>query len=134
MKSAHEYQRKAEECRQRASHAVHPDDKAGWLQAAQDWQNLALCAGRSAEQRGLAAALSAVQDIQCEAGSVGSSFVSWSGQASYLAGMPLRTASLSIQVISLSASSGGNIRATERADTIAAHCLLRAYPPENSAP
>jgi hypothetical protein len=60
VKSAHDYQRKAEECRQRASGAVHPDDKAGWLLAAQDWQNLARCVERSAEQRGLAAALSAV--------------------------------------------------------------------------
>ena len=53
MKSAHEYQRKADECRQRATHAVHPDDKAGWLQAAQDWDSLALCVGQSAEERGL---------------------------------------------------------------------------------
>lgn len=64
MKSADEYQRKAEECRQRASRAVHPDDKAGWLQAAQDWNNLARCAGQSAEQRGLAAALSVAQGTQ----------------------------------------------------------------------
>jgi hypothetical protein len=64
VKSAHEYQRRADECRQRAGHAVHPDDKAGWLQAAQDWQNLAQCAGQSAEQRGLAAALSVVQGTQ----------------------------------------------------------------------
>jgi hypothetical protein len=60
VKSVHDYQRKAEECRQRASGAVHPDDKAGWLLAAQDWQNLARYVERSAEQRGLAAALSAV--------------------------------------------------------------------------
>lgn len=64
MKSAHEYQRRAEECRQRANHAVHPDDKAGWLQAAQDWNNLALYAGQSAEERGLAAALSVVQGVE----------------------------------------------------------------------
>jgi hypothetical protein len=64
VKSAHEYQRRAEECRQRANHAVHPDDKAGWLQAAQDWNNLALYVGQSAEERGLAAALSAVQGIE----------------------------------------------------------------------
>ena len=60
MKSAHEYQRKAEECRQRANHAAHPDDKAGWLLAARDWQSLARCVERSAEERGLAAALLAV--------------------------------------------------------------------------
>jgi hypothetical protein len=36
VKSAHDYQRKAEECRQRASRAFHPDDKAGWLLAAHD--------------------------------------------------------------------------------------------------
>ena len=64
MKSAHEYQRKAEECRQRANRAVHPDDKAGWLQAAQDWDNLALLVGQTAEQRGLAAALSVVQGVE----------------------------------------------------------------------
>jgi len=64
MKSAHEYQRKAEECRQRANLAVHPDDKVGWLQAAQDWHNLALYVGQSAEERGLAAALSVVQGTQ----------------------------------------------------------------------
>jgi hypothetical protein len=58
VKSAHEYQRKAEDCRQRAHRAAHPDDKAGWLQAAQDWENLALCVGQTAEERGLAAALS----------------------------------------------------------------------------
>jgi hypothetical protein len=60
VKSAIEYQRKAEDCRQRAKRAVHPHDKAGWLQAAESWQNLARCAEQSAEQRGLAAALSAV--------------------------------------------------------------------------
>jgi hypothetical protein len=60
VKSAQDYQRKAEECRQRANCAVHPDDKAGWLLAAQDWRNLALWAERTAEQRGLAAALSVV--------------------------------------------------------------------------
>ena len=60
MKSAHEYQRKAEECRQRANHAAHPDDKAGWLRSAEDWENLARCAAQMAEQRGLAAALSVV--------------------------------------------------------------------------
>ena len=60
VKSAQDYQRKAEECRQRARCAVHPDDKAGWLLAAQDWQNLALWAERTAEQRGLEAALSVV--------------------------------------------------------------------------
>jgi hypothetical protein len=59
LKNAVEYQLKAEECRQRAKRAVHPDDRAGWLQAAEGWQNLALCAEQSAEQRGLAAALSA---------------------------------------------------------------------------
>jgi hypothetical protein len=53
-----EYQRKAEECRQRADRAVHPDDKAGWLRAAEDWENLARCTQQWAEQRGLAAALS----------------------------------------------------------------------------
>src|SRR5262249_30338285 len=58
VKSAQDYQRKAEECRQRANRAVHPDDKAGWDLAAQDWQNLALWAERTAEQRGLDAALS----------------------------------------------------------------------------
>ena len=60
MKSAHEYQQKAEECRRRAKGAVHPDDKAGCLRAADDWENLAKDAERSAEQRGLAAALSVV--------------------------------------------------------------------------
>jgi len=63
VKSAHDYQRKAEECRRRADCAVHPDDKAGWLLAAQDWQKLALLTEQaevSAEQRGLAAALSVV--------------------------------------------------------------------------
>jgi hypothetical protein len=64
VKSAHEYQRRAEECRQRADHAVHPDDKAGWLQAAQDWNNLALYVGQTAEERGLAAALSVAQGTQ----------------------------------------------------------------------
>ena len=66
MKSAHDYQRKAEECRRRASYAVHPDDKAGWLLAAQDWQNLARHVEQSAEQRGLAAALSAVHHTKRE--------------------------------------------------------------------
>jgi len=61
VKNALEYHRKAEECRRRAKIAVHPDDRAGWLLAAEDWQNLARCAEQSAEQRGLAAALSAVQ-------------------------------------------------------------------------
>lgn len=60
MKSPREYQHRAEECRQRADCAVHPDDKLGWLRAAQDWQNLARCAEQVAEQRGLAAALSAI--------------------------------------------------------------------------
>jgi hypothetical protein len=59
VKNAVEYQRKAEDCRQRAKRAVHPDDKAGWLHAAEDWQKLARCAEQSAEQRGLTAALSA---------------------------------------------------------------------------
>ena len=67
MKSALEYQRKAEDCRQRADRAVHPDDKAGWLHAAEDWQKLAQCAEASAEQRGLAAALSVVHDAGVEA-------------------------------------------------------------------
>ena len=67
MKSAYDYQRKAEECRQRANCAIHPDDKAGWLLAAQDWQNLALHVEQSAEQRGLAAALSAVHGAPREA-------------------------------------------------------------------
>ena len=71
MKSAHEYQRKAEECRQRASRAVHPADKAGWLLAAQDWQNLALCIEQSAEQRGLTAALSAAGGVGREVRDVG---------------------------------------------------------------
>jgi hypothetical protein len=61
VKSAQEYLRKAEECRRRAGFAAHPDDKAGWLLSAQDWQNLARCAEQSAEQRGLAAALSVVR-------------------------------------------------------------------------
>jgi len=60
VKHAVEYQRKAEDCRLRAKRAVHPDDKAGWLHAAEDWQKLARCAEQSAEQRGLAAALSVV--------------------------------------------------------------------------
>ena len=64
MKSAHEYQRKAEDCRQRAHRAAHPDDKAGWLRAAQDWDNLALCIGQTAEERGLAAALSVAQGVE----------------------------------------------------------------------
>ena len=64
MKSAQDYQRKAEECRQRASCAVHPDDKAGWLLAAQDWQNLAHHVEQTAEQRGLNAALSVVHDTR----------------------------------------------------------------------
>ena len=59
MKSARDYQRKAEECLHRADRAADPDHKAGWLRAAQDWQNLARCAEQSAEERGLAAALSA---------------------------------------------------------------------------
>jgi hypothetical protein len=71
VKSAHEYLRKAEECRQRANHAVHPDDKAGWLQAAQDWHNLAQCVGQSAEERGLAAAMSVVQRTQWKGPDVG---------------------------------------------------------------
>ncbi len=71
MKGAHDYQRKAEECRQRAARAVHPADKAGWLLAAQDWQNLALCVEQSAEQRGLTAALSAVNGAQREVRDVG---------------------------------------------------------------
>ena len=58
MKSAKEYQRKAEDCKQRADLALRPDDKAGWLQLAQGWQDLALLAEKSAEQRGLAAAVS----------------------------------------------------------------------------
>jgi hypothetical protein len=66
VKSAHDYQRKAEECRQRANAAVHPDDKAGWLLAAQDWQNLALHVGQTAEQRGLSAALSVVNGTRVE--------------------------------------------------------------------
>jgi hypothetical protein len=61
VKNALEYQRKAEECRQRANCAVHPDDKTGWLHAAEDWQKLARCAEQSAEQRGLTAALSVVR-------------------------------------------------------------------------
>ena len=60
MKSAHEYQNRADECRQRADLAAHPDDKAGWLKSADDWENLARCAAQMAEQRGLAAALSVV--------------------------------------------------------------------------
>jgi hypothetical protein len=60
VKSAQEYQRKVEECKQRANLAVHPDDKAGWLQLAQGWQDLARWAEKSAEQRGLATALSAL--------------------------------------------------------------------------
>ena len=55
MKSAQEYQRKVEECRQRAYSAVHPDDKAGWIQLAQGWQDLARWAEKSAEQCDLAA-------------------------------------------------------------------------------
>ena len=66
MKSALEYQRKAEECRERADRAVHPDDKTGWLLAAEDWQKLARCAEQSAEQRGLAAALSVVNGTAAE--------------------------------------------------------------------
>ncbi len=66
MKDALEYQRKAEECRQRAKRAAHPDDKAGWLHAAEDWQKLAGCAEQSAEHRGLAAALSAVHGAETE--------------------------------------------------------------------
>ncbi len=66
MKSALEYQRKADECRQRANCAVHPDDKTGWLHAAEDWQKLARSAESSAEQRGLAAALSVVHDSAAE--------------------------------------------------------------------
>ena len=60
MKSAHECQRRAEECRQRADLAAHPDDKMGWLRSAEDWENLARCSEQLAEQRGLAAALSVV--------------------------------------------------------------------------
>jgi hypothetical protein len=71
VKSAHDYQLKAEECQRRASRAVHPDDKAGWLLAAQDWQSLALCVEQSAEQRGLTAALSAVSGTRREARDVG---------------------------------------------------------------
>ena len=70
MKSALEYQRKAEECRQRADSAVHPDDKTGWLHAAEDWQKLARCAEQSAEQRGLAAALSVVHGTVAEVSDV----------------------------------------------------------------
>ena len=70
MKSALEYQRKAEECRQRAKCAVHPDDKTGWLHAAEDWQKLARCAEQSAEQRGLAAALSVVHGAVAEVSDV----------------------------------------------------------------
>jgi hypothetical protein len=70
VKSALEYQRKAEECRQRADCAVHPDDKTGWLRAAEDWQKLARCAEQSAEQRGLAAALSVVHGAVTDAGDV----------------------------------------------------------------
>jgi hypothetical protein len=70
VKNPHEYQRKAAECRQRASCAVHPDDKAGWLLAAQDWQNLARHVAQSAEQRGLIAALSVVHDTRREVGGV----------------------------------------------------------------
>ena len=70
MKSALEYQRKADECRQRADSAVHPDDKTGWLHAAEDWQKLARCAEQSAEQRGLAAALSAVHGRVAEVSDV----------------------------------------------------------------
>jgi hypothetical protein len=58
VKSAQEYLCKAEECRRRAKLAAHPDDKAGWLLSAEDWETLARCAEESAEQRGLAAALS----------------------------------------------------------------------------
>ena len=60
MKSAQEYRRKVEECKQRAYSAVHPDDKAGWVQLAECWQDLAELAEKSAEQRGLTAALSVV--------------------------------------------------------------------------
>jgi hypothetical protein len=70
VKNALEYQRKAEECRQRAECAVHPDDKTGWLRAAEDWQKLARCAERSAQQRGLAAALSVVHGPGAEVGDV----------------------------------------------------------------
>jgi hypothetical protein len=67
MKSALEYQRRAEECRQRAICAVHPDDKTGWMHAAEDWQKLARCAEQSAEQRGLAAALLVVRGTAADA-------------------------------------------------------------------
>jgi len=70
VKNALEYQRKAEDCRQRAKRAVHPDDRAGWLHAAEDWLKLARCAEQSAELRGLAAALSAVHGAVREAVSV----------------------------------------------------------------
>ena len=60
MKSAQEYRRKAEECKARANHAVHPDDKAGWLHHAESWEKLARWAELTAEQRGLDAAVSAV--------------------------------------------------------------------------
>jgi hypothetical protein len=70
MKNALEYHHKADECRQRAKSAVHADDKTGWLRAAEDWQKLARCAEQSAEQRGLAAALSVVNGAVAEAGDV----------------------------------------------------------------
>lgn len=70
LKNAVEYQRKAEDCRQRAKRAVHPDDRAGWLHAAEDWQKLARCAEQLAEQCGLAAALSAVHDTVTETSNV----------------------------------------------------------------
>ena len=64
MKSAQEYQRKVEECKQRAYSAVHPDDKAGWIQLAQGWQDLARWAEKSAEQCDLAASDIAASDIR----------------------------------------------------------------------
>jgi hypothetical protein len=64
VKSTQEYQRKAEECRQRANRSELAEHKAGWLRAAEDWETLARWAERSAELRGLAAALSAVGSVR----------------------------------------------------------------------
>jgi hypothetical protein len=60
VKPATYYHGRAEECRERAIRAAHPQDKAGWLQLAEDWRKLARSADELAAQRGLDAALSAV--------------------------------------------------------------------------
>jgi hypothetical protein len=60
VKPALYYRRRADECRERATKAALAKDKDGWLRLAEDWQKLADSADQGAAQRGLDAALSAI--------------------------------------------------------------------------